>query len=342
MNRFFVPFGVSELFIRVELEKKDKVAYFLFDPLKRLRSSGCAADSKRFDLLLEQDDHHICYGTWSLCVLSRSCGEDIECEIFVDYCRKKVNPKWCKGEFHTHTVRSDGSWTVEELAFRLKELDVEFFFVTDHNTFGIDKPLRFKDIVAFPGIELTLHGGHIVVLDPDEKLNFRELSKYICGIAHPFFPKTESCPDCPFEKPWEYDFVEVWNSDLEEDPQFYNDQALKIYKDLVGKRYLSPLAAGDIHNENSLRYWLPSFVYLPDLTLECVLNSVVEGLIIVGHIPSISESCHQGILMFVDGSMSENLSRCDWQNIKQFEIRDRNGKLISYANFKKPISKYLE
>lgn len=341
MIPFFVPFGVSELFIKVELERKDKIAYFLFDPLKHLRLSGCLTDSKRFELLLDRDDHHICYGTWSLHVLSRSCDEDLECEIFVDYHKEKVNPKWYKGEFHTHTVRSDGSWTVEELAFRLKELDVEFFFVTDHNTFGIDKTLRFKNIIAFPGIELTLYGGHIVVLDPDERLDFRELSKYICGVAHPFFPKTESCPDCPFEKPWKYDFVEVWNSDLEEDPQLYNDRALKVYKAMVEKRYLSPIAAGDVHNENSLRYWLPSFVYLPELTLECVLNSVVEGLIIVGHIPWVYESYPQGSSIIVDGSMNDDLSRCDWQNIKQFEIRDENDRLVSYANFKSPISKYL-
>ena len=45
------------------------------------------------------------------------------------------NPRWLKGDLHTHTLASDGVHTLEELAMKAKKHDLDFIAVTDHNQF---------------------------------------------------------------------------------------------------------------------------------------------------------------------------------------------------------------
>ena len=41
---------------------------------------------------------------------------------------------WFAGELHTHTVHSDGEFTVEQLCRAAKERELSLIALTDHNT----------------------------------------------------------------------------------------------------------------------------------------------------------------------------------------------------------------
>ncbi len=330
--------GVTEMLIEISLHKQEPVSYFLYDPLKRLRKGGCSHSKDIKILVRETDLHKVNYGTWRLEIFSRRTNEALLFDLKVDFSRTKPRPRWYRGELHTHTKASDGKWTIEELAFVLKERGVDFFFVTDHNLLGTPKPIEVKGLHVYPGIEITVAKGHTLVLNPDEKLRPFKFDGYICGIAHPFFPRNESCPDCSFESSWRCDFVEIWNSDIENERWFvYNSEALKKYKEVVKRRYLTAVATGDVHNEASLVHWIPSHFFLPDLSLESVLNSLVEGLIVCGDV-RIDED--RLILPEPAEAFSEDTLE-DFHLTSKLEAKRPDGKLLVYYNFKTPLSRYL-
>lgn len=344
MRSFFVPMGVEELLVEVRLREHGTVSFFLYDPLRRLRKSGCSSSKVIHLVLKEHKDGKINYGEWTLEIVSRLDGEEVECEIKVDFSRTFVKPRWYRGELHTHTKASDGEWSVDELARILREHGVEFFFVTDHNVFGISKPKRLNGVMVYPGIEITAAGGHVLVLDPDEKLHLSNCDNYISGVAHPFFPKTKSCPDCPFEKPWRHDFVEIWNSDFETDEFIsYNEMALEAYKENVRTRYMAPVATGDVHNEKSLVHWIPTHFLLPDLSFEFVLNSVVEGLVACGNVTFFESSflLPNDTVTLINGEQVSTKAIENFHALNQLEVRNKEGQLLLFCNFKLPLIRYL-
>uniref|UniRef100_A0A832I6T4 Polymerase/histidinol phosphatase N-terminal domain-containing protein n=1 Tax=Pseudothermotoga hypogea TaxID=57487 RepID=A0A832I6T4_9THEM len=344
MIKFFVPMGVTEMIIEVSLRKWESVSYFLYDPLKRLRMGGYSYSKDLKIFVRETDLRKVNFGTWRLEVVSRETGETPLFDLKVEFSRSKVRPQWYRGELHTHTKASDGKWSIEELTLVLKERGVDFFFVTDHNVLGTSKPIEVKGLQVYPGIEITVAKGHTVVLDPDEKLRPFKFDGYICGIAHPFFPRNESCPDCSFESSWKCDFVEVWNSDIENERWFiYNVEALKKYKRVVKRRYLTAVATGDVHNEASLVHWIPSHFLLPDLSLESVLNSLVEGLVVCGEV-KIDEDrlvLPEAARAFLEGTELSTNTLENFHETRELEVKRPDGKLLVYYNFKAPLNQYL-
>lgn len=72
--------------------------------------------------------------------------------------------RWLRGDFHSHTVHSDGYNTVDEYAVEAQRVALDFLAITDHNTFShfaeIDaRPLR-DGLLLIPGEEITTFWGH--------------------------------------------------------------------------------------------------------------------------------------------------------------------------------------
>lgn len=61
-----------------------------------------------------------------------------------------------KGNFHTHSTRSDGIASPEEIAKAYKELGYDFLAITDHWVYGIHENLNSEDFLLFPGTELDI------------------------------------------------------------------------------------------------------------------------------------------------------------------------------------------
>jgi len=96
-----------------------------------------------------------------------------------------VNPfeaegKWYKGNLHTHTTNSDGSWSPERVAAEYKSNGYDFLFVTDHRKVTDVSGLSEDGFLVLCGEELD--GGrsevgqsyHLVALNLKETVNVQD------------------------------------------------------------------------------------------------------------------------------------------------------------------------
>jgi hypothetical protein len=74
--------------------------------------------------------------------------------------------RWLAGDLHTHTLHSDGTWTVTSLGGAARGAGLDFLAVTDHNTTAHDRDIDRMPVggpLLIRGIELTTAGGHVNV-----------------------------------------------------------------------------------------------------------------------------------------------------------------------------------
>lgn len=64
------------------------------------------------------------------------------------------NALWLKGNLHSHTVFSDGSWTPEEMKAEYKRHGYDFLAVTDHDTYTDTRALTDDSFTMLQGFEL--------------------------------------------------------------------------------------------------------------------------------------------------------------------------------------------
>ncbi len=63
--------------------------------------------------------------------------------------------KWYKGQVHTHTTKSDGDLTPQQMTQKYRDLGYSFVFITDHNTVTPIDNLSGSDFLVFTGEELS-------------------------------------------------------------------------------------------------------------------------------------------------------------------------------------------
>ena len=74
-----------------------------------------------------------------------------------------------KGDFHVHTLASDGVHTVSELAWRAVRHGLDFLAITDHNQMvSADALPQVPGITLIPGVEWTHYQGHANFLGVDK------------------------------------------------------------------------------------------------------------------------------------------------------------------------------
>ncbi|MFG2073476.1 CehA/McbA family metallohydrolase [Nonomuraea maritima] len=84
--------------------------------------------------------------------------------------------RWYAGDFHAHTLHSDGSLSIPELAELAHGRGLDFLAVTDHNTVSHHPWLRKvdRDIMLLPGQEVTTDRGHANVFGDVGWVDFRQ------------------------------------------------------------------------------------------------------------------------------------------------------------------------
>jgi hypothetical protein len=84
---------------------------------------------------------------------------------------------WLAGDMHTHSVHSDGTLTVSELAALAGDCGLDFLAVTDHNTVSHQSELAaagaVSGVLLLPGQEVTTNRGHANVYGSIGWVDFR-------------------------------------------------------------------------------------------------------------------------------------------------------------------------
>lgn len=183
--------------------------------------------------------------------------------------KRYMSYKWIKIQTHVHTLNSDGSNTLDDMALHAKASGIDAILLTDHNTFAgfqnADKISEKYNINIIKAIEYTTFYGHIIVINSPyyrwENLNdtsLNELADYvhnyggIIGIAHPMGVGDPTCTGGNFSyKNVDFnkiDFIEVWHgvtdkfNEAEKNRLFWLDKLSQV-------KPITALYGGDFHKK---------------------------------------------------------------------------------------------
>ena len=167
--------------------------------------------------------------------------------------------KWIPTELHTHTIHSDGIFTVPRLCACAKLHGYEMIALTDHNTLSgleeLSKELEEQTIPVIRGIEWTAYYGHMLVIDCQKYVDWRDVSlvdmdRKICsvrsngglvGIAHPYAIGSPLCTGCCWEykvSAWDQvNYIEVWSGPFPAIHRGRNRRAEMLWQKLLDSGY---------------------------------------------------------------------------------------------------------
>ena len=160
---------------------------------------------------------------------------------------------WYRGDFHSHTLHSDGSFTVPERLQRSADRGLDFVAVTDHNTISHHPELAAwrGAIVPIRGSEVTTFHGHMNVFGLREAIDWRPERRgggaagiveqahrqgALVSINHPSSFGDPWCVGCHFDfARVDYstiDTMEIWNGGWS-DVETANEDNVALWTDLL-------------------------------------------------------------------------------------------------------------
>lgn len=218
------------------------------------------------------------------------------CEVTVTVEFRHLGGRWLKGDLHTHSVHSDGTYTLEQNAAIMEELGCDFIAMTDHNAISQNLAYpRNTKVVMIPGMEFTTNFGHsnlLGVADPlddfrvrhqadvNERLRTARKRGARIVLNHPH------CDYCPWV--WDFavdhDWVEVWNGPW----SARNERTLQWWQEqLAGGRRLVAIGGSDTHRPDPMvKHAMPcTWVYAESRTAEGILDGIGKGCVGISFAP---------------------------------------------------------
>ncbi|MGG1515825.1 CehA/McbA family metallohydrolase [Paenibacillus oryzisoli] len=226
-------------------------------------------------------------GDWAV-VLGAYRVPENGCTVYATVRFELCTPRWLRGDLHTHSVHSDGSFTLEENAAAIKALGCDFIAMTDHNAISQNSTYpRNSGVVMIPGMEFTTNFGHSNFLGIDDPLDdFRVVTQADVDLRiatarargarivlnHPH------CEYCPWlwDFAADYDWVEIWNGPWTE----RNARALSWWQEqLAAGRRLVAVGGSDTHRPHPyVKHAYPcTWVLADSRTSAGVLNGIGRG-----------------------------------------------------------------
>lgn len=218
------------------------------------------------------------------------------CRVVVRIRCLPETPRWLKGDLHSHTVHSDGSYALNEAVSIMEALGCDFLATTDHNTASQNfAHPKESPVVLIPGLELTTNDGHANLLgavDPLTDFRVRRLEDVRARFAeakdkgavvvlnHPH------CGDCPWEWGFEvdHDWVEVWNGPWTD----RNERALAWWHaQLAAGRRLVAVGGSDVHKPHPhVKHAVPTtWAYADSRTSAGILAGIGRGHAFISESP---------------------------------------------------------
>lgn len=199
-----------------------------------------------------------------------------------------IMKKWYVGVTHSHTNRSDGIFTPDELVKHAEKKGLEFLMITDHNQ-NLDKLPESDKLTVIFGTELTKHGGHTNLWGVQYAVDDFECEEYEDYLKKLETAKSRGattcmnhplCSQCTWRWPREperLDCVEVWNSPQHLD----NMKCTEWWADELRKGKKIPVVGGsDFHRDYYVTNLLPNpvtYVYADSNSVDDILRAIREG-----------------------------------------------------------------
>lgn len=213
--------------------------------------------------------------------------------------------RWLAGDFHSHTVHSDGVLTPAALACLAAERGLDFLAVTDHNVVAHHRELpaagTHAGILLLPGQEVTTDEGHANALGAMPWIDFRgssddwlaavEAGGGLMSINHPLYG------DCRWRRPITRHppLAEVWHSSWDR----RSDAALEWWAAWGAV----PIGGSDYHyhGHGGLPGQPTTWVEAADLSLLAVSDALRAGRVAISAEPRGPVAVrHEGDLVALD------------------------------------------
>ena len=212
--------------------------------------------------------------------------------------------RWSRGDLHAHSEHSDGANSVDEIVAYTRQVGLEYFALTDHNTISHWADLARLNTGEAPlliaGEEITMYGGHANVWGLDNWIDFRgsdsdKVRQLVEDANRRGSMFSINHPDSPI--PWKhpsvrgYQAVEVWNAPW----RWFNEPALLRWEDHLkrGERMVA-VGGSDSHCIPPAKMTQPngpgepcSWVYVEGpLTERAVLDAIERGHVFLSEAPN--------------------------------------------------------
>lgn len=221
----------------------------------------------------------------------------------------EVKTQWYAGDFHTHTIASDGQMTDIENQASAKNMGLDFYVATDHNII----PTRWSeaDTIVYPGIEITSSLGHFNLLFVDDilfnhfpmrgiedsqallQLIQNQQGKALISVNHPFLTVWKwLIHDLPLTQ---IDSIELINDPTYVQNRLATHQALLFWNQLLNDGYsITGIGGSDSHLRPEDRYpeaLLPSLigdpkteVYAKSLAPSALKDGISNGHVLISRL----------------------------------------------------------
>ncbi|WP_062106445.1 CehA/McbA family metallohydrolase [Bacillus niameyensis] len=242
---------------------------------------------------------------------------------------KDPEEKWYRGDFHTHTIFSDGKMTRSGNNDSARNQKLDFFVATDHNI--VHTSWSEEEVLIIPGIEVTTSKGHWNILGVQEwpdirpsmpngglesekgmKLLFQEVKETgaLCSVNHPFLsPWAWQFTNIPLSM---IDSIEIWNDPTYKDNPIATEHALNFWSHIWNEGYhITGIGGSDSHllphesyndgGQPSLIGDPATYVHALNLSASAILDAVKQGKVFVSRGPFISLSVSIGNQIFKIG-----------------------------------------
>ncbi|MDQ0297701.1 hypothetical protein J2S78_000109 [Salibacterium salarium] len=261
---FQVPPYIGELQLRIAIGAgNSRLAFQIFDPI---RNRGFFVPwipqewSNDITLMLNENEAErglekgpIVAGEWTVHVSGIPVRDtsSFDMEIIGVCQHPEFDYSWYKGDLHSHTNHTDGALSLDGLIHTAKSAELDFLFLTDHNTIsGFRLNQNEDECLVMRGVEITTPLGHAnlfgikTMIDwrvDGENRTFDEVAKEtrqqegLFSINHPFTSHLSW-------KQWNMDLdlvdcLEIWNNPGHPANEQATEEALQKWDELLNEGY---------------------------------------------------------------------------------------------------------
>jgi hypothetical protein len=210
---------------------------------------------------------------------------------------------WLRGDFHAHTIYSDGRYTPEQQISNALQRQLDFMFFTDHNTDSSNNIMGAfapPSLLVCRGIEVTTRHGHWQALGvereqiiewryhPGDTPGFPEAVHQVrragglVSVNHPF----QNCSRCDWGFDYEHnDAIEVWNGKW--DPT--DERAVrKWHEELVTGKRVTGIGGSDAHGPPDVLALPTTVVRSHGLNQAAIIDGMRQGHVYLVQDPGMS------------------------------------------------------
>lgn len=249
----------------------------------------------------------------------------------------QAQPGWYRGDFHAHTNFSDGFHAPPQLLELAKSERLDFFAVTDHNTFEAFAHFGVEPgPLIIPGVEVTTREGHFNVFGMEGPLDWLEAlwmgrkgallqGNYGTVGALLVQAATEgllTSINHPLLHPWEWrdlatdlrrlHCLEIWNDPSWPDNRQANPETVAMWTRALNAGFrITAIGGSDYHrpapkpgeNKPPDRLGLPStYVFADALSGAAILHALRERRAYVSMGPLVTLQAHKGAATYEIGA----------------------------------------